>query len=271
MVFQQISIWQNRTQFATSDKLMQSWDSGSRYESPIGLQWWFIIGYLRTWQDSSNNGAHWQSHRTRSGMELRMRVTYLLYLEMFAIQESFVHAHRWPWRWFAFFATAMVPSNGEVLKHRSTNKINFKVAKSRDWSQGRDAERTFLVSLRVWGLSWFETAFCQRLYFTQIISFESLHYFTFVSPSCQSRNWAFPVDGSYAGLEQPCGFASPGVYRHHHWVQPVVIRCLSVHKHRCHEPAKSFSILSPIYVIVIRTVILAKSKHIIITRICMDQ
>ena len=211
---------------------MQSWDSGSRYESPIGLQWWFIMGYLRTWQDSSNNGAHWQSHRTRSGMELRTRVTYLQYLEMFSIQESFVHAHSYgalKWR-------GLEASIDEQDQLQGCKKQRLESGER----CGEDIPSKF-ACLR-------PELVCGKVHF--VSGFILLHYFTFVSPSCQSRNWAFPVDGSYAGLEQPCGFASPGVYRHHHWVQPVVIRCLSVRKHRCQEPAKSFSILSPIYVIV---------------------
>ena len=256
MVFQQISIGQNRTQFATSDKLMQSWDSGSRYESPIGLQWWFIMGYLRTWQDSSNNGAHWQSHRTRSGMELRMRVTYLQYLEMFAIQESFVHVHRRPWRFFfAFFATAMVPSNGEVLKHRSTNKINFKVAKSRDWSQGRDAERKFLVSLRVWGLRWFVAKcilsavlfysnYCIRITSLFHVRIISCQFITKLSISCR---WELCRSWTTVWFCLPWSLQTSPLSTARHQLGASVS-----HKHRCQEPAKSFSILSPIYVIVIQ-------------------
>ncbi len=145
-------------------------------------QWWFIMGYLWTWQDSSNNGAHWQSHRTRSGMELRMRVVYLHHLEIFAIQESFVHVHRRPWRILCFFLLQLwVPSNGEVLKHRSTNKINFKAAKSRDWSQGRDVDRQFLVSSRVWGLG----LVCGKVHFVSGLILLKLlflsNHFTFVS------------------------------------------------------------------------------------------
>ena len=157
--------------FATSDKLMQSCNDGSSWgtfrpdrtaqttvhiDNPTGQE----VAWSLEWE--SRTCSIWKCLQYRNHLYMCTED-----LEVF----------------FAFFG-AMVP-NGEVLKHRSTNKINFKVAKSRDWSQGRD-ERNFLVSLRVWGLSWFAAKCILSAVFILLESFHSNHFT--ISDSCHSMS-----------------------------------------------------------------------------------
>lgn len=162
----------------------------------------------------------------------------------------------------------MVPSNGEVLKHRSTNKINFKVAKSRDWSQGRDAERKFLVSLRVWGLRWF-VAKCilsaVLFYFTISLScplrvnHETEHFLSMGAMQVLNNRVVLPpLESTDITIEYSPSSLGASV---------------SANTDVRSQPSRlaSFRQSMSSYVIVIRTVILSKPKHIIIRRICKDQ